>query len=126
MLAPNAPFYPTIASSLGDTITLPGGESPLALHYEPYDKILSAALYHETTHIAGMDLGDFLLPDGTIAYGWTKIMELNTRSRLINAENYVFLGLLARYETLGVYLDPNEANANAGGLVKAPAGWTAP
>ena len=73
-----------------------------------------------------MQLEDVKLPDGTEAYGWTKIMTLDTKSRLINAENYMFLGLLARFETLGVYLDPNGANANAGGLVKAPAGWTAP
>lgn len=84
-------------------------------------------MYHETTHIAGLDLHDVELPDGTVAYGWTRSTALNTRSRLINADNYMFLGLLARYETLGVYLDPDdEANANLGGLVKAPAGWTAP
>ena len=112
---------------MGDTINLPGGEGPLALQYATYDKIVSAALYHETTHIAGLDLRDVPLPDGTIAYGWTRSMALNTRCRLVIADNYMFLGILARFETLGVYLDPiDEANANSGGLVKAPAGWTAP
>lgn len=126
MLAPDSDFFPTIASFLANTITVPDVESPQRLTYQPYEDILSAALYHETTHMAGLGLNDVKTPDGETAYGWTKIMQLGTKQRLMNADNYLFLGLLARYEKLGVCLHPDAAEAKAGTLVRAPAGWAAP
>ena len=67
-----------------------------------------------------------IIDDGTEAYGWSKIMQLDTLDRLKNADTYMFLGLLARYESLGYWLDPFRNRGELGVLVKAPAGWRPP
>lgn len=121
--------YPTIPSSLSATIQRPRRQPPLALYRAPYQKIVSAGLYHETTHIAGLFLDDVEFDRGRgteVAYGWSNIRELNTLQRLTNADSYLFLGLLARYESLGLLLDTFEARAELGVLMRAPAGWVPP
>ena len=60
------------------TLTRPRRDPPLALSGEPYGKILSAILYHESTHMAGLELDDVEFADGSQAYGWSKILELDT------------------------------------------------
>lgn len=88
--------------------------------------IVSAGLYHESTHWEDLKLDDEILPDGSTAYGWAKIMQLSTFERLTNADTYMYLGLLARYESLGWWLDPHQGRADFGAMVQAPAGWRPP
>ena len=84
-------------------------------------------MYHESTHWTGIQLEDVVLRDGTLAYGWSKIKQLGTFNRLMNADSYMFLGLLARYESLGYYLQDSTVDlAQLGVMVKAPAGWVPP
>ena len=101
---------------------------PLALYREFYDKIMSATTYHESTYWAGTRLEDSIGEDGSPAYGWSKLSVLVTLKidRLQNADSYMFLGLLARYESLGYWLDPHEGRAGLGVIKRAPRGWVAP
>ena len=97
------------------TLTPPRRNPPLALSQPQYGNIVSASLYHESTHMAGIHLADVDLDDGSPAYGWSRIMQLDTTvERLMNADSYTFLGLLARYETLGWYLDPCRGRGSGG------------
>ena len=118
MLEPDAPVFPTIASALRATVQRP---YPLALYTPSYDKIVSAMLYHESTHWAGVELDDVILRDGSVAYGWNQIQRLGTFRRLKNADTYMFLGLLARYESLRYYIDPDPRRSGMGVMVRAPA-----
>lgn len=83
-------------------------------------------LYHESTHWTDLELEDEILGDGSTAYGWSNIMRLSTFERLSNADTYAHLGLLARYESLGWWLDPHQGRASFGVMVQAPAGWIPP
>ncbi|KAM0805178.1 hypothetical protein BDR22DRAFT_885245 [Usnea florida] len=119
-------FYPTIPASVPFTIS-PRGGRPLALYRTFYDRIMSAVMYHESTHWAGVELEDTILEDGSEAYGWQNIQRIDDpKDRLVNADSYMFLGLLARYESLGYWLDPHEGRSGLGVIVRAPRGWVAP
>ena len=88
---------------------------------------MSAVMYHESTHWTGVELDDTLLEDNSEAYGWQKIQDIdNPKGRLLNADSYMFLGLLARYESLGYWLDPDKRRNGLGVIVKADPGWVAP
>ena len=123
---PENEFYTTILAANPFTIS-PHGGRPLPLSRVNYDRILSATMYHESTHWTGVKLQDVVLSDGSLAYGWQKIQQIRrTRDKLTNAESYMFLGLLAVYEDLGFWLDPHEGRAGIGVVVRAPRGWVAP
>ena len=88
---------------------------------------MSATMYHESTHWAGIRLEDSIGDDGSPAYGWSKTQRLSdVQDRLVNADSYMFLGLLARNESLGYWLDPHEGRAGLGVIKRAPRGWVAP
>ncbi|KAL9126544.1 MAG: hypothetical protein Q9217_004424 [Psora testacea] len=73
--------------------------------------IVSVILIHEATHIRLFQTKD-------ISYNWDRIMQLDATQAIINADNYMYLGVLARLEDWNFTLDWDQDKAIAGVVVK--------
>ncbi|KAF2761986.1 hypothetical protein EJ05DRAFT_192258 [Pseudovirgaria hyperparasitica] len=76
--------------------------------------LMSFMLLHELTHLVDFDREDVPEPD---PYGWQHIIHMSLESRLLNADNYAFLGLLALLGDYRVKLDGDQRRAKGGYLV---------
>ena len=80
-----------------------------------WELILSTILAHEACHVTTLELEDVADED---SYHWEGIMELDAGESITNADNIMWLMILAQLEDWKIRLDSDETKAKAGHLVR--------